>query len=43
MSKIRSAFGEREVLGVCVLQFEVEVEITVDAEVQRVKVPEWIA
>ena len=43
MSKIRSAFGEREVLGVCVLRFEVEVEIAVDAEVQRVKVPEGIA
>ena len=43
MSKIRSAFGEREVLRVCVLRFEVEVEIAVDAEVQRVKVPEGIA
>ena len=43
MNKIRSAFGEQEVLGVCMLRFEVEVEIAVDAEVQRVKVPEGIA
>ena len=43
VGEVCGTFGEREVLRVRVLRLEVEVEIAVDAEVQRVKVPERIA
>ena len=43
VGEVCGTLGEREVLRVSVLRLEVEVEITVNAEVQRVKVPERIA